>query len=76
MDLSPRKVEKAREAIDFLSSLPGTSGGSTPSTSTDSGDKIKGNHAHLTNCYCLAETRFMQLRKLPTVGIIMMLWGS
>ena len=33
MDLSPRKVEKALEAIDFLSSLPGTSGGSTPSTS-------------------------------------------
>ena len=55
MDLSPRKVEKAREAIDFLSSLPGTSGGSTPSTSTDSGDKIEGNHAHLTNCYCLAD---------------------
>ena len=27
MDLSPRKMEKAGEAIDFLSSLPGTSGG-------------------------------------------------
>ena len=25
MDLSPRKMEKAGEAIDFLSSLPGTS---------------------------------------------------
>ena len=55
MDLSPRKMEKAREAIDFLSSLPGMSGGSTPSTSTDSGDKIEGNHAHVTNCYCLAD---------------------
>ena len=38
MDLSPRKMEKAGEAIDFLSSLPGTSGGSTPGTSTDSGN--------------------------------------
>ena len=55
MDLSPRKMEKAREAIDFLSSLPGKSGGSTPGTSTDSGDKIEGNHAHLTNCCCLAD---------------------
>ena len=31
-------MEKAGEAIDFLSSLPGTSGGSTPGTSTDSGN--------------------------------------
>ena len=38
MDLSPRKMEKAGEAIDFLSSLPGKSGGSTPGTSTDSGN--------------------------------------
>ena len=38
MDLSPRKMEKAGEAIDFLSSLPGTSGGSTHGTSTDSGN--------------------------------------
>ena len=31
-------MEKAGEAIDFLSSLPGMSGGSTPGTSTDSGN--------------------------------------
>ena len=52
--LSPSKVKKAREAIDFLSSLPGPSGLSSSSTSSSlSTSRDDGRSKNKGKLYCL-----------------------
>ena len=51
MDLSPSKVEKAREAIDFLSFLPcGISTPSMASTPADSREQTESKGCNFNTC--------------------------